>query len=160
MKQASRHTLKAQMLDSSSSSSRCEEVVWGSPPLRQEESESVTNCRPLSTASTQGTRVYVLRPAAFLFFYFPSSILFFCPLFRSRFWLGGGTANTRLDLGTETTWVRAPQVLGYVRDKIVQSSVFETHPEFLDESRRRVRSPTCLLYPAVKWKIYSVGEQK
>lgn len=89
---------------------------------------------------------------------FFSSILFFCPLFRSRFWLGRGTANTRLDLGTETTWIRAPQVLGYVQDEISQPR-FETRPEFLNESRRRVPSPTCLLYPAVKWKIHSLDQQ-
>lgn len=130
----------------------------GEAPHCQEESESVTNCRPLSTASTQGTRVYVLWPAAFLLLSFFPSILFFCPLFRSRFWLGRGTANTRLDLGTETTWIRAPQVLGYVQDEISQPR-FETRPEFLNESRRRVPSPTCLLYPAVKWKIHSLGQK-
>lgn len=152
------------MLDGGSSSSRwgggCppRSSVWGSPSL----SGRVGKCHKLP-ALIHGFHSgdQSLCPVAGCFslaLFFFSSILFFCPLFRSRFWLGRGTANTRLDLGTETTWIRAPQVLGYVQDEISQPRV-ETRPEFLNESRRRVPSPTCLLYPAVKWKIHSLDQK-
>lgn len=153
MKQASRHTLKEQMIDSSSS--RCEEVapprssVWGSPSP----SGRVGKCHKLPAlihGFHSGDQSLCPVADCFSLLLFPFLHTIFLSTFsvavlvrrRHRKYSVGFRYRNHLDPRATSAWLCSGQnrtVLG-----------FETHPEFLDESRRRVRSPTCLQYPAVK----------